>query len=368
MALMFPRLARNFIRNGYYPTDEGTLERVLTALQPDTNGTMRILDPCAGEGVAIAEIAHHLDHERVQSHAVEYDAERAAHTATLTNCCLHSDLMETIILQQAFSLLYLNPPYGDQVTDQLGQAEDKQGRTRLEKLFYQRTVGNLQYGGILVFIIPYYTLDKELTGWLANGFNDIQIFSAADPQFKQVVIFGKRVRQNDRSASDIKTVRHLLRDIGQGILTAPALPEQGMTPYRVPASRGELKHFYRATLEPVQFSQEVERLKGLWPTFTTQLCLRARVQRQPVRQLSRWHLALALAAGAITGVITSPSGRTLVVKGDTYKTKDRKTDYSEDEDGNINETVILTDRFIPAISAWDMTPDSPTFGQLLSIR
>ena len=27
MALMFPRLARNFARNGYFPTDEVTLER-----------------------------------------------------------------------------------------------------------------------------------------------------------------------------------------------------------------------------------------------------------------------------------------------------------------------------------------------------
>ena len=31
MALMFPRLARNFARNGYYPTDEITLERTLQA-------------------------------------------------------------------------------------------------------------------------------------------------------------------------------------------------------------------------------------------------------------------------------------------------------------------------------------------------
>ena len=30
MALMFPRLARNFIRNGYFPTDEPTLERALS--------------------------------------------------------------------------------------------------------------------------------------------------------------------------------------------------------------------------------------------------------------------------------------------------------------------------------------------------
>jgi hypothetical protein len=65
MALMFPRLARNFVKNGYFPTDEPTLERALAALAP-TDGPMCILDPCAGEGVAIAEAAHALGREQVQ--------------------------------------------------------------------------------------------------------------------------------------------------------------------------------------------------------------------------------------------------------------------------------------------------------------
>lgn len=51
MALMFPRLARNFARNGYFPTDETTLERILAALAPGhTSGPVRLLDPCAGTG------------------------------------------------------------------------------------------------------------------------------------------------------------------------------------------------------------------------------------------------------------------------------------------------------------------------------
>jgi len=44
------------------------LERVLTALAPG-NGTMNILDPCAGEGVAIAEAAHALGREQVKAFA-----------------------------------------------------------------------------------------------------------------------------------------------------------------------------------------------------------------------------------------------------------------------------------------------------------
>ncbi len=104
MALMFPRLARNFVKNGYFPTDEPTLERALTALAP-TDGPMCILDPCAGEGVAIAEAAHALGREQVHAFAVEYDAERAAHARKLVDRCIHGDLMDTLISRQTFGLL-----------------------------------------------------------------------------------------------------------------------------------------------------------------------------------------------------------------------------------------------------------------------
>lgn len=366
MALMFPRLARNFVRNGYFPTDELTLERILAALAPDvTSGPLRILDPCAGEGVAVTEIACHLG-EQAKTYAVEYDAERASHCATMADITLHGDLMDTIISQQAFSLLFLNPPYGDVAAAE--RDTDKTGRDRLEKQFYRRTINNLIYGGILVLVIPYYTLDKEFSGWLANSFTDVQVFSAATEQFKQVVIFGRRVRQHQQNAENVKNIFQCLTAVGKGDETAIALPEVWSAPYIIPVSRQELKHFYRVTMEPVQLAEEIQQIKGLWSSFSTQLCVQPQPPRPPVRQLSRWHLALALAAGAITGVITSPAGRTLVVRGDTYKVKDRKTSFTEDNDGNISETVTLTDRFIPAISAWDMTQNAETFGELISIR
>lgn len=366
MALMFPRIARNFARNGYFPTDYTSLEHILAALAPsESDGTIRILDPCAGEGVAITEIAGHLG-EKAQACAVEYDVERSMHCAGMVDLSLHADLMETIISQQAFSLLFLNPPYGDVAGGE--RDYDKTGRERLEKQFYQRTLANLMYNGILILIIPFYTLDKEFSVWLANSFTDLQVFSAVTQEFKQVVIFGRRIRQHQQNPNDARKVSQRLLGIGKGDETAPPLPETWSYPYTVPVCRRELQHFYRITLEPTQLSDEILRTGGLWPSFSSLLSIQPQEQRPPVRQLSRWHLALALAAGAITGVITSPSGRKLVVRGDTYKVKDRKTEFTEDDDGHITETVTLTDRFIPAISAWDMAPDSPTFGQLLSIR
>lgn len=369
MALMFPRLARNFIRNGYFPTDEPTLERALTALAPSP-GSMSILDPCAGEGVAIAEAAHALGREQVQVFAVEYDAERAAHARKLVDRCLHGDLMDALISRQSFGLLFLNPPYGDLtrgVDGNLGY--QGQGRPRLEKLFYQRSIPLLQYDGVLVLIIPFYVLDAEFVGWLTRHFANLRIYRAVDTQFKQVVIFGRRVRQREQLSDDTKTARGLLLQVGQGDIEAAELPcEWPFLPYTVPASPAEPEHFYRVTLEPEQFTDEVQRLQGLWPALDTHLGAAQQSLRPPARALSHWHLALALAAGAISGVVTSKSGKVLVVKGDTHKEKSLTTEYTERDDGSVGETRILTDRFVPVIRAWDMTPGSPTRGEVLTIR
>lgn len=366
MALMFPRLARNFIKNGYFPTDEPTLERSLKALAPGA-GRLFILDPCAGEGVAIAEVAHALGREDTRSHAVEYDAERAAHARRLVDRCIEGDLMDTLI-SHGFGLLWLNPPYGDLVHGQSG-SELFKGRARLEKLFYHRAVTLLQHGGILVYIIPDHVLDAELVGWLTRNFTSLRIFRAVERKFHQVVIFGQRARQCDIGADLARETRRYLLAIGRGECEPEELPfDWPHDPYRVPASSKEPEHFYRITLEPKQFAAEVERLKGLWPDLEAHLGAAQQIPRPPARALGSWHLALALAAGAISGIVTSRSGRVLLVKGHTHKEKTLSTELTEKDDGTILETRILTDRFVPTIRAWDLTDGSPTFGQVLTIR
>jgi len=78
-------------------------------------------------------------------------------------------------------------------------------------------------------------------------------------------------------------------------------------------------------------------------------------------------LALALAAGAISGVVTSKTGKVLVLKGNTHKEKTRKTEFTENEDGSLSEVRILTDRFVPVILAWDLTPGSEHLGKIMRI-
>ena len=281
---------------------------------------------------------------------------------------LHSDLFDTMISRQSFGLLWLNPPYGDLVADHSGASQYQgSGRKRLEKAFYQRCLPLLQYGGVMVLIVPHYVLDDELTGWLSNHFTGLRIYAAADPTFKQVVIFGIRVRRQDLARADANQVRSRLQAIGAGQEKAEEIPAAWpCEPYVVLPATSELEHFYRVTLEPEQFAGEIQRLRGLWPDFNLHF---AQAGCSPPTSPRAVSLApgSGLAAGAISGVVRSKSGRILVVKGDTYKDKVRKTEFTEDEDGNITEVRILTDRFIPIIRAWEMTPSSVNQGRVLTI-
>jgi hypothetical protein len=56
------------------------------------------------------------------------------------------------------------------------------------------------------------------------------------------------------------------------------------------------------------------------------------------------------------------------VKGGTHKEKEVAVEFSEDEDGNLEEKRIATDRFVPIIKAIDVTRDSPDFGNIFTIR
>ncbi len=369
MALMFPRLARNFIKNGYFPTDEATLSGVLHAIWPSGNGDIRIIDPTAGEGVALAECKAWLHANcggNVAAYGVEYDAERAWHAKQLLDRCIHGSLFDCVIGLRSFGLLFLNPPYGDAVSDK-GQTGDTNGKQRLEAQFLRQASQYLQFGGVMVLIVPHYVLSGEVGELVSRYFERVEVFTAPEQQFKQVVVFGVRTRAAENVARASET-RNRLRAIAEGALP-PDLPKDPWEePYVVPASTGEMKFIYTQP-DAAQLAEEVKRFPCLWQQFDLMFGNVVTTHRRPLRQLSDWHLALVLAAGQISGMVRSQDGRMYVVKGDTHKEKAVKVTTEIDEDsGSVSEIRTALDRFVPVIRALDFTPSSPTYGHVLTIR
>lgn len=376
MALMFQRLAQNFIKKGFFPTDEGTIAGILRLLKTPKQGQLRLLDPCCGEGSALAEVSHALSHEGItcETFGVEIDAERAWHSKSILDRVIHGDLEDCIIGKRQFSLMFFNPPYGDLISDQVGYSEKKQSRSRLEKSFYQKTIQLLQFGGIGITIIPFYTLDKQLSGWIARHYTDIQVYKAAVDQFKQIVILGKRCRSTDIETAESQELKHYLLSIGQGEIVPESLPEDDSEIldetfyYTVPPIVDNKINFQYVKMDPEQLQDEISQQPVLWQRFDLIFRNVMVKKRQPLRQLTDWHMALMLAAGHVNGVVTSEDGsKTFVIKGDTHKKKDVKVTRNENNDGSVSEVRTATDKFVPVIRAFDFTPGK-SYGSIIMIQ
>jgi hypothetical protein len=364
---MFTRMARNFIKNGYFPTDEATLAAVLSALAP-VGEQLRIHDPCCGEGVALAEIQRHLQEQgaAVQALGIEFDTERAWHAKQLLDVAIHSDVQDVFLTHRSCGLLFLNPPYGFMIADQAGTGDP--GRTdRLEKVFLRRTMNCLQIGGVLVLIVPHTVVDEDLAGVLARNFTRLQLYMAPERQFRQCVIFGVRRRPGHPSVAVVDALVKAAAAGEQG----EVLPEQWPhEPYGIPPLVADPDFRFSAIrIDAPQLADELRRLARhtLWPQFQTVFAQTARAHRPPLRPLSKWHLALALAAGQVTGTVRGADGRMLFIKGDTYKQKTRTVEHVIDEKGDVSETVVLTDTFVPIIRGIDFTP-GPGLGAIVTIR
>jgi hypothetical protein len=367
MALIFPRLARNFVKNGYFPTDAVTLGRVCNALETVDDRPVLMLDPCCGEGAALAELKQHFSDVltvSARAYGIEYDRERAYHAKTVLDTVAHTDVQDAFVTSRTFGLLFLNPPYGDVVSDK-AQIGDTRTLNRLEKVFYQKTVPWLAFGGVMVLIVPHYVIDDEFVTMIGRNFTGVQVYMAPEQQFKQLVIFGVKRRAE---GIDGDTAKSLL-PIAKGELPGE-LPEDWMqAPYLVPSASGDSFAFMSNRIDAEQLGSELERLGGatLWPQFTTMFAARPVQHRRPLRDLSNWHLALALAAGQISGVVTGEDGQRWLIKGDTLKDRTQDVKIDESDSGETTTTITMRDRFVPTIVAINFTEGSD-LGKLITIR
>ncbi|MFA0154538.1 DUF6094 domain-containing protein [Vibrio sp. 10N.261.46.A3] len=363
MAVMHPRVAGNYLKDGYYPTDEATL-RQLAQLLICTPGTHRFLDPCCGEGLAMAQLLREIEGEaesHIDTFGVELNAERAQLARSTLHRVLHSNAFDTVIGAGSQSFLFLNPPYGDTVSET--EVPQKRAMARLEMQFTQRMLPTLKRGGLLALVIPYTSLSPAFSRYLALRLDDVSVFAAETDRFKQVVILGlKRDMRGEEHQVRRQLTAERLQKVGEGQSRLSKM--QGQRRYRITPISQRPFRFEKVRPEMSELSQAFREHQGLWRHFamTFESPNRQSVPR-PLKRLSPWHLSLSLAAGQISGRVTSNDGtKQLLVKGGTQKVKKTQTSV---EGAQVVTTTI--DQFVPLIRAINVTPGQD-FGKIVMIQ
>jgi tRNA1(Val) A37 N6-methylase TrmN6 len=290
---------------GHYPTPQLVVELIRNHLSFPA-GPFSALDPCCGEGNALARL---VAGGQAVTYGVELDHQRAEESKSRLHHVLRCGIEETRIQHRSCSLLLLNPPY-----DELTLEEEADTKTeRQERAFLRMNVPYLIPGGVLVYIIPQNRLDKAIARLLASRFERIRVFRFSDPEyrdFRQIVMFGIR------KASNMLDEREALRLQRMQKMDLAPLSENPQAGYLIPVSN-PLTLFRSTTIDPAELEKHMAQ-SPIWKRFAA-LTTRAEIRMpSPPLPLHSGHLGLLLAAGKLDGIVGSGNDRHLV-KGSARK-------------------------------------------------
>jgi len=346
-------------KSGYYPTPPRILDALSHLITNPHHRPGRLLDPCGGDGFAGGFLKRHL--QTVDAYAIELDKQRAAQCRMHCTKVLRSDATVSQVQRDAFSVLFLNPPY-----DTMRNGE------RAEYLWLKKWTPMLQPQGIGIYIIPEHQHSERVLEYLSTYYRDVSLYRFPDPEydrFQQTVFIGARVRTPNPS----QTVRNYL----WRLLRAHSLPVLGdSTPahtYTLPplVLQGDIQ-FDSNWIDPLDMYQSAHT-EGLWQDRYTQDLLTFHHTKpvHPLLPLRIGHLTRLIISGLFNNQTILQNGRHWIIKGRGRKhTKELApiTETLHTKDGPEERIHYRTmEQYIPEIRAWDLT-EGEQFGSYIIVN
>lgn len=157
-----------------------------------------VLEPCAGDGVAVKNVTGASSNSHIRIFANEIDVNVAAglEEAPAFECVLKADFKsEVFITNGAFTFCFGNPPY---MTELEFENNRKFGikAERTEKVFLEKCTNYLKSGGIICWVIPHRIMieDSYCSFWMSR-YETLGMYRFHDSEFAkwgQVAVIGRK--------------------------------------------------------------------------------------------------------------------------------------------------------------------------------
>jgi hypothetical protein len=313
----------NTVKLGYYPTDMENIEHILRGISFPQGVVTNLLDPCCGEGKALKKLA-------VGNNCMTYGAELNESRAEAAQNELHrvafGSYFHCRMSNESFHLLFLNPPYLSVTTEH--------GRTRDEKRFLAESYRRLMYGGLLVYIIPYYRLTSDICRILCDNFTDIEVHRFTDKvfeRFKQIAVTGIRVKRADGSKQAAA-----LSETAYSPESIPRITELSAGRYALPNISNTVQLFKGSVFNELELARQLKTSKSLNDMLSKPE--RETGKRRPPLPFSFAQLGLIGGSGLINGLIDCDTPH--IVKGRIVKDSKTVSEGNYGKNGKLISTEI----------------------------
>ena len=336
-------------KGGYYPTPlrcVDLMSNFIKAASPKGRAeqeAIRILDPCCGPGDACERLAARLSQTtmvNIRTFGVELEQERAQQAREQMDFTLSSDLFQTMIANNAFHVLFLNPPY-----------DHDQEEKRVEQAFLAHCTKYLVENGLLILIVPRHRLAVSAR-YLAANYTNLRCWRFPDPEyedFDQIALMGHRLSQPEASPHDEEKIRNWAHCPLDQVDTLEK--QMKLQPMTAPSGERSDILFTVRTVDPARAAAEAQRT-GLWTSQTIRDSLWPERDRkvQPLMPLKHGHMAMLVAAGFVDNLCLEAGGNRILVKGRTVK----KMEMVSSNDNEKVREEVWQDRMYTTIRTLDL--------------
>ena len=317
----------NRVRMGYQPTNPAHVDLLRRAVVFPTE-PVNLLDPCCGEGEALARFA---DGANAVTYGIEIDELRGEMAQRRLNRVGFGSFFFSRVSSGAFQGLFLNPPYLSVRTEY--------GNRRLEKSFLADGLRLLQNGGLLVYIIPYYRATPDICRILCENLNDLRVHRFMGQefrQFRQVVFLGTKIPRREASGMAERLFTYLLSP--QNIPKLDQLPESA---YVIPPAAKPVEQFKGDQFNVAELAEQLKRSKTLDCLFENRTLDNR--ERRPLLPMNLSQIGLIGASGLMNGLVECDTPH--VIKGRIVKEK--KTHIGiPDESGKAEIRRVTSNKLI----------------------
>ena len=326
-AAVIGRLMNN-VKLGYYPTDPDNISLILRGIQFPEGVTTNLFDPCCGCGKALRQLAQG---NNCYAYGVELDESRGSEAQTRLHRVGFGSFFFSQVSHEAFHLLFLNPPY-------LSVLNESGGRARHEKRFLIESLCHLMYGGLLVYVIPYYRLTPDICRVLADNFEGLTVWRFTDSEFKkfkQIAVMGLRKRRADVPEDTLWLEKYTVDPT-----TIPSLTDIPENQYPLPAQPLEVKTFKGERFNEKDLEQQLRSCDS-FAQFMARSELDKGVKR-PLLPLSISQIGLIGGSGMINGLIQCDNPHIIkgrIIKVTRTECEDRYASNGNHIGSEIRETI-----------------------------
>ena len=328
---------------GYFPCPPEAVAVALKQLRL-VDHTAPLLDPCAGQGAAIRQIADGLMAVSESVYVIELDEGRAAklrQTLPHAKVLAPASFMGCKATSQSFSFAWVNPPFDTETG----------GGQRCEYSFFIRATGWLRPGGVLALVVPeHVACSHDIRRQLLTWYDTIseRPFPEHCRQYEEVIILAVKRSRAVQCAKDWA---------GREQLTWEPVPPD--TIYDIPPGAPP------KVFEKVEYTEpELLRAMGRSPLRRHLLPPPELPLPSPPLALGTGHIALLLAAGHLDGIVQPEGEAPHIVRGTASKVKYLAHEEArENADGSVTTKEVWSERINLTVRAVDGTGTIRTFTQ-----